>query len=311
MHRPEPQSFPDSPKSDSFALAFGALLIGNMALAFGGWFVRLADVGPVAAGFWRLALAAPVLILATLGSGWPFRRLGAGLGWVLAVAGICFAADLASWHLGILRTTLANATLLGNSATLFYPIYGFVIARALPSRNQALALAFAAIGAALLMGRSYELSPRNLAGDALCLAAGLLYTGFFILMARARTVLPPLPALTLSSIASIVPLLVIALLLGERIWPHHWAPLIGLAFASQVLGQGMMIYALGKLSPLPIGIALLTQPIIAGTIGWLGYGEAPAPADLAGPALVAVALLLVRRREPTLPIARLGPRSAA
>ena len=33
----------------------------NVALAFGPWFVRLADVGPVAAGFWRIALAAPLL----------------------------------------------------------------------------------------------------------------------------------------------------------------------------------------------------------------------------------------------------------
>ena len=38
-------------------LAFPALLLGNIALAFGPWLVRLADVGPVAAGFWRLALA--------------------------------------------------------------------------------------------------------------------------------------------------------------------------------------------------------------------------------------------------------------
>ncbi|HWJ37616.1 MAG TPA: EamA family transporter, partial [Sphingomicrobium sp.] len=31
-------------------LAFPALLIGNVALAFGPWMVRLADVGAVAAG---------------------------------------------------------------------------------------------------------------------------------------------------------------------------------------------------------------------------------------------------------------------
>ena len=40
-----------------------ALLLGNVALAFGPWLVRLADVGPVAAGFWRLTLALPFLLL--------------------------------------------------------------------------------------------------------------------------------------------------------------------------------------------------------------------------------------------------------
>ena len=44
-------------------LAFPALLLGNVALAFGPWMVRLADVGPVAAGIWRLALALPLLWL--------------------------------------------------------------------------------------------------------------------------------------------------------------------------------------------------------------------------------------------------------
>jgi drug/metabolite transporter (DMT)-like permease len=208
---------------------------------------------------------------------------------------VCFAADLASWHLGILRTTLANATLFGNSATLIFPIYGFLIARAWPTRAQGFALLLATVGAVLLMGRSYQLDPTNLAGDLLCLLAGLLYTVYFICMARARDTMAPLPALALSTLASVAPLLLFAWALGERIWPGDWAPLIGLALASQVLGQGLMIYALGKLSPLVVGIALLTQPVVGGAIGWIVYGEKLGAPDLVGIALVAVALVLVRR----------------
>jgi drug/metabolite transporter (DMT)-like permease len=285
------------------------LFAANAALAFGPWFVRLADVGPVAVGFWRVALAAPLLAAITWGGGWRPAGLTRGLWLTLAFGGLCFAADLGGWNAGILRTTLANSTLFGNSAILFYPIYGFLVARALPTRAQTLALLLAAVGAALLLGRSYELSPRNLAGDALCLAAGVLYTGYLILMARARTRLAPLPALTLSSIAAIAPLLFFAIVLGERVWPQHWGPLIGIALSSQVLGQSLMIYALGKLSPLIVGIALLTQPIISATIGWLAYGETLGAADLTGAALVAVALVLVRRRAPALPIAPIAPRA--
>lgn len=295
MHEQQSQSFSRPSPSDSSPAALAALFAANAALAFGPWFVRLADVGPVAVGFWRLALATPLLLVIALGSGWRPGGLGRGLWAALIVGGICFAADLASWNVGILRTTLANATLFGNSATLFYPVYGFVIARALPTRMQALALLLAAVGAALLMGQSYQLSPRNAVGDALCLLAGLLYTGYFILMARARAVLAPLPTLVLSTLAGLLPLLLFALAIGERVWPQHWGPLIGIALSSQVLGQGLMIYALGKLPPLVVGIALLTQPIIAGTVGWLAYGETLGPADLTGAALVAVALVLVRR----------------
>jgi len=275
-----------------------ALLAGNVALAFGPWFVRLADVGPVAAGFWRIALAAPLLvILAYATSRRPFAP-ARGLWLLIAFGGVAFAADLASWHLGILRTTLANATLFGNSATLMFPIYGFLVARAWPTRSQGLALLLAAAGAALLLGRSYELSPRNLAGDLLCLVAGTLYTVYFILMARVRSAMAPIPALALSTLASALPLLVAAWLLNEAIWPEKWGVLIGLALASQVLGQGLMIYAIGHLSPLVVGIALLSQPIVAGTVGWLAYGERLGLPDFIGAVLVAIALVLVRSGGP-------------
>ncbi len=277
-----------------------AALLANVALAFGPWFVRLAKtealVGPVAAGFWRIALATPLLIALSYLTPRPFRAAPAVAG-VLVIAGIGFAADLASWHLGIVRTSLANSTLFGNSATLMFPIYGFLVARAWPTRQQGIALALAAVGAGLLLGRSYELSPKHLAGDLLCLLAGTLYTLYFIMMSRARTALAPFPALALSSIASLAPLLACSWLLGETIWPHQWGILIALALASQLIGQGLMIYAIGHLSPLIVGIALLVQPVVAGAIGWIVYDERLGAPDMVGAALVAVALVLVRRQR--------------
>ncbi|WP_082472549.1 DMT family transporter [Sphingomonas sp. Leaf357] len=298
-----PQEPPVGQPGAPHRLAFLALIGANVALAFGPWFVRLADTGPVAAGFWRVTLAVPLLLAMSLASGWrPVRRspgLGMGLWLMIGIAGVSFAADLASWHLGILRTTLANATLFGNSATLIYPLYGFLIARAWPSRTQGIALVLAAIGAALLMGQSYSLNPRNLVGDLLCLFAGVLYTLYFIGMARVRDTMAPLPALLLSSVAGIVPLLIFALALGEKVLPDHWTPLIGLALCSQVIGQGLMIYALGQFSPLVVGLALLTQPVVAAAIGWSVYGERLGVADATGAVLVAMALVLVRRPAKT------------
>lgn len=267
----------------------------NVALAFGPWFVRMSDTGPVAAAFWRMMLAAPLLLAAT---GLLRQRTIAsakGLWWVLAVSGLAFAADLGSWHAGIHRTTLANSTLFGNVATLIFPVYGFIAARSWPTRSQGTALGIAAVGAALLLGRSAELSSRHLVGDLLCLAAGLFYAFYFILMSQVRERMAPLPALALSSVASVLPLLAAAWLLGETILPHRWGPLVALAVVSQVVGQGLMIYALGKLSPLVVGIALLIQPVVAAAIGWVVYDERLGTLDFVGAALVALALVLVRR----------------
>jgi len=321
MHPPaRPTSPPLSEKPGKAALP--AVIGANVALAFGPWFVRLADadggVGPVAAAFWRIALAAPLLAAMALaatgaatrggrgaakgaGSARPGRMPGA-LWAILLVAGVAFAGDLGSWHLGILRTTLANATLFGNAATFIFPLYGFLVARAWPTRRQGGALLLAALGAGLLMGRSYQLDPRHLAGDLLCLLAGVLYAGYFILMARARETMAPLSALALSTAASILPLWLFATGMGEQVWPRDWSAVIALALVSQVIGQGLMVYALGRVSPLVVGLALLVQPMVAAVIGWIAYGERLAPPDFAGAAMVAVALVLVRAERQAPPV---------
>ncbi len=281
-----------------------ALLLGNALLALGAMFVRDADVGPIASAFWRMALALPILALLAARSGMP--RMTRNLLIVLAVSGVLFAADLASWHLGILRTKMANATLFGNSTSLLFPIYGFIVARAWPSQRQGLALLLAAAGAVLLMGRSYQLSPENLVGDLLCVLAGIFYTFFIVIIARVRSTLSAWPLLVLSTLASAVPLLLFALLMGERVVPGNWTPLIGLALCSQVLGQGLMVFVLGRLSPLVIGLGLLIQPVVAAAIGWGIFGERLGIADVIGAALVALALVLVRGPEPA-PLSRAEP----
>jgi drug/metabolite transporter (DMT)-like permease len=294
MQDAAPPSKTMPPKSHA-ATALAAVVVANVALAFGPLFVRVADVGPVASGFWRLALATPLLLVAAYAMGGSPVRASRGLRGVLAIAGIAFAADLASWHIGIVRTTLANSTLFGNSATLIFPIYGFIAARAWPSRIQALALLLAAVGGALLLGRSASLSSKHLAGDLFCLLAGVLYAVYFIFMARARERLAPVPALALSSLATIPPLLILALSLGEQVVPGNWWPLIALAVVSQLIGQGCMIYALGHLTPLVVGIALLIQPAVAAALGWVIFDERLAAADALGAVLVAAALVLVRQ----------------
>jgi drug/metabolite transporter (DMT)-like permease len=287
----------ESAATDHQRLAFAALIGGNMCLAFGPWLVRLANVGPIAAGFWRLALAVPMLFLLACVMRQPVPRLSARLWALLALGGLFFAADLASWHVGILRTRLANATLFGNSTSFIFPLYSFIMMRRMPGRYQIVALTLAALGVGMLMGRSYELSPKNLVGDLFCLGAGCLYTGYLVAVERARGVLQPLPTLLVSTLAGILPLLILATLLGERIVPHAWGPLLLLALGSQVVGQGLMVYAIGHLPPVVVGLGLLTQPVIAATIGWLAYGERLGVADFVGAAGIAVALVLVRRAD--------------
>jgi drug/metabolite transporter (DMT)-like permease len=276
--------------------AFAALLLGNVALAFGPWLVRLSDVGPSAAAFWRLALALPFLLLLGRAMGQPAHWPGRSAALVIAGAAFFFAADLAAWHAGIHLTKLGNATLFGNIASFAFAAWGLWLARTLPTGLQASALLLAALGSALLMAGSADLSPRFLRGDLLALLAGLLYAGYLIAIERVRGSLQPLPVLILASAFGAAMLLPFAAATGEVIWPGDWTALLLLALGSQVVGQGCLVYALGQVPPLVVGLALLTQPVISVAIGALAYNEAMTPLDLLGAVAIAAALVLVRLR---------------
>jgi drug/metabolite transporter (DMT)-like permease len=274
-------------------LSFPGLLLGAWALAFGPWFVRLADVGPIATGFWRLAIALPFLWLIARYSGQPAHWPRRGLTLAILGAAIFYALDLALWNIGIRLTKLGNATLFGNSGSLVFACWGLWLARRLPVIH-ALALLLAVAGSVLLMSSSYELSPKNLAGDAFTLVAGLLYGGYLILVDKVRTELPALPLLFLATAFATPILLVLSIATGERIWPHDWTPVVLFALSSQVLGQGLLVFAIGNLSPLVVGLVLLSQPAIAAIIGWFAYGERLSAIDIVGAVAIAAALVLVR-----------------
>lgn len=304
---------PDLPVPNRSPLAFPAMVAGSAALAFGPWLVRLSDVSPVASGFWRMALAVlPLTLLArfarpgsgkgadqgadgTTGLGAALRR-PATIGWA-ALAGVFFAADIAAWHLGIVRTTLTNAALLSNGASFLLPLWGIFVLRHVPRTGAKVAIACAVIGTLLLVGRSASLSSEHLDGDLFCLLAAVLYTAYLLVVDRLRVILPPLPLLAMATAFAALAMLPVALVTPGAFWPHNWAPVVLLSVGSQIIGQGLVVYAIRHLKPLVIGLTLLIQPAIATAIGALRFGEVPGVPEIAGAALVVAALVLVRLPE--------------
>lgn len=279
------------------ALHFAALMGGNVALALGPWFVRVTDAGAVSAGFWRLFLALPLLALLALSNRQALIGYRPGVWLAIAGAGVFFALDIAAWHIGIGLTRLGNATLFGNSGSLVVVAWGLYALHRAPYRGEWLAFALAILGSAILLGRSLEIGRETLVGDLFCLTAGLLYAGYLLLLQKPRASLGNWSLVFWSSVAGAPVMLGIALALGEPLWPSQWWPLVALALLSQVVGQGLLIYALRHFSSLVFGLALLTQPAVAVTLGWLAFGESLAMLDLLGMAMVALGLALARSAQ--------------
>ncbi len=280
------------------AWPFAALIIGSACLAFGPLLVRLSDVSPVSSAFWRMGLALPVLVAVALlarrreAAPLSLRAIPWGLG---LAAGAMFAADLATWHMGIVRTTLANATLFGNGAAFMLAGWAILAGWEKPGRQKLAALAMAMAGTLLLLGASAELSPQHLAGDLLCLLAATFYAGYLIVVMRLRDRLSTATLLAISTAASALLLLPFALWAPGSFWPTDWRPLMALAVTSQLVGQGLLVFATGSLPAAVIGVGLLVQPVLSATIGWWMFGETMGPVELLGAAIICAALVLVRR----------------
>lgn len=276
------------------ALLFGALLLGNVALALGPWLVRLADTGEVSSAFWRLFLALPFLMLFAKAAGQPMLGLPKKTLIVVAIGSIAFASDLASWHIGIEMTRLGNATLFGNGGSIILLFWGFIVARMMPRGFEWLAIVCALSGAGILLGRSLEISAETFVGDLFCIAAGLLYAVYLLTLQKERAHVGSWSLLVWVSIFACPYLLGIALMLGEPVWPTDWTPVIVLFVTSQLIGQGLMVYSLGHFPPLIIGLTLLTQPAVAAVIGYFAFDEVLSALDIIGMLLLGSALVVAR-----------------
>ena len=275
-------------------LLFAALLGGNFALALGPWLVRLTDTGAVSAAFWRLFLALPFLILFARAAGQRISGMPARTLALVALGALAFAGDLASWHIGIGMTRLGNATLFGNAGSIVLLFWGFIIARTLPKGTEWLAIVFALAGAGILLGRSLEISTTTFVGDLFCVTAGLLYAVYLLTLQDARGAFGSWSLLVWVSVFACPFLLILALALGEPVWPSDWTPVILLFVSSQLIGQGLLVYSLGHFPPLVIGLALLTQPAIAAVVGYTVFGEVLTALDILGMVLLGSALVVAR-----------------
>ncbi len=274
-----------------------ALLAGNIALALGPWSVRLADSGPVSAAFWRLALALPFLALIARGTGQKLGGMPRRAMLLVALGAVAFAFDLGSWHIGIERTRLGNATLFGNAGSIVLLFWGFIVGRMLPRGMDWAAIGLALGGAAILMGRSLEISVGTLIGDLFCLAAGLAYAIYLLTLQDVRGQFGAWALLTWVSLIASPVLLAGALVLGEPVWPTDWTPLLVLSLLSQLIGQGLLVFSLRHFPPLIIGLALLTQPAIAAIYGAAVFGEFLGGLDIVGMVMLGSALVFARKSQ--------------
>lgn len=281
------------------AYALIALFAGATCIALSPIWVRIADVGPTASAFWRVALAAPLLWAVAALAPRAAATLDRGRGVLLLLAGLAFAGDLVFWHWSIQFTSVANSTLLANLASIFVTLAAWLLWRQRPTGMFLVALALALAGVGMLVRTSIAFSPRALLGDALGVVTAMFYAWYLLTVKGLRdrgTATLQLMAVTTTVTAAI--LLPLALASGEALLPASakgWLILIGLAWVTHAAGQGLIAYALAHLPAAFSSVGLLSQPVMAAAFAWVLLGEPLVALQVAGGVVVLAGIYLARR----------------
>jgi drug/metabolite transporter (DMT)-like permease len=274
------------------AVALGVFCIGCSAI-----FVKIANVEGTVSAFYRLLIATIVVIpvWAVRRPAWPKRQ---DLGWI-ALGGLFFAFDLVLWNTGLLLTSAATATLLGNNAPLWVGLGALFLFRERLSGKFWIGLFIALSGMTFIVGGNAWRELRMNSGDLLSIGASLFYAAYLLTTQKVRKSIDTLTFTCLSMATGVIILFPANILFGRTLVGFSaktWLALIGLGLLSQLTGWLAINKALGRLRAAPVSVSLLFQPVVTAVLGIIFLGEPLQSSDLIGGTFVLAGIFLVNKR---------------
>jgi drug/metabolite transporter (DMT)-like permease len=218
---------------------------------------------------------------------------------IIALGGVFFALDLALYNTAILKTSAANATLLGNNSPIVVGLLSWLISRRRPQRAFWLGLLLALGGSFVILWADLGKHTRFGVGDLMALAAAACFAVYLLATERVRTSTSTLGFLRLAMISSTLALFLMNFALGISLRVPHgrtlWA-VLGLGLVSQLGGYLALTYALGHLPATVTSVSLLAQGPLTAVMAAILLGEPISSAQILGGALVLSGVGLAHRK---------------
>jgi len=306
----QPQSSSSSPAvtgsaHDRRRRAGISLGIGAFGIAWSAILVRWSAVPGLVSAFYRLAFAAVVFVPWHLLAPRQSARSTPAAVRAAIVAGILFGADLAFFNSAVMQTSAENATLIGVNAPIFVALGAWAMRGERPTGRFWAGFVLALVGMVGIVGTDVVMHPKLGVGDALALAGAACYGVYLLYVQEGRAGMDTLTFTAWSTGVGAVALLIVCLATRQPLVglsARSWAALVGLALASQVIGQLLVAHALGSLPATLTSIVLLSQAPATALLAWPLLGEPIRAEQLIGGALVLAGIVVVTlARTPGMP----------
>ena len=272
--------------------------VGAMLISFSPVFVKLADVGPAAAGFYRLFIGGIVLAAIAFTTR-RLRRLGRTSLVLASLCGLIIAVDLSVWHLSIQLIGPGLATILGNHQVFVLAGFGILFLGERISIRLGLAILLAAVGLLLIFGIEWgEFDARFRMGVFLGALTALLYAAFLLVLQHVQSGPDTPDSVVTVPILSIVG----AGALAAYVWVGNesfvvpdgrtWVVLFAYAIVCHVIGWVLISSGLPGLQISRAGLLLLLQPALAFVWDVVFFNRPTVPIEALGAMLALSAIYL-------------------
>ena len=255
-----------------FILCLGASLIGLAPL-----FVRWSELSPSWNLCYRMFLALPFLALINFyyNGSQAFKLKSRKHLFLVLIASLAFAGDMSSWHWSLEFTSVANATIFVNTASIYMVIFAVLIFKESISRQFILSFVLTFVGVLGLIYFSNIKTEGALMGDGIALMAAFLYATYLLIISRLGEE-SSINIIFYTTLFTGMFGLVFALFESRDFLPSTLAQfynLLAMAVLCQVGGQFFITYSLPKITASLGSIGLLMQPIIATIFGAIVFYE--------------------------------------
>ena len=217
-------------RNDS-ARAYAALAAGVVAISWSAIFVRWTHMPGVSSAFYRVLIAAVLVVPVALSSKGGARPMSRRTWWLAGLGGVFFAGDVALFNAAVLKTSASSATLLGNSSPLLVGLLTWAVTRRLPGARFWVALALALTGGVLLVAAdSHGVNAEGQGmgpADLLAVLSSCCFGFYLMATERVRGACGTTMLMAISSAASAGTLLVVAVVGGVSLRVPGWGAAVG------------------------------------------------------------------------------------
>jgi drug/metabolite transporter (DMT)-like permease len=281
------------------------LVIALAGVSMSGPLMAATAAPALAIAFWRNAMGAGFTVSAAalrnraeLGSMTKRGRL------LAAAAGVALAAHFGTWVPSVTMTSVASATALVSTQTIFVAVIAHVRGRRLP-RLAWIGIALATVATGLLTGADIATSTRALQGDLLAVVGGLFAAIYVTIGGEARKQMSTAAYTSICYSCSSVVLLAVCLVGRVHLGGYSgdaWLKIVLVTISAQLLGHSLINVVLRSTSPTVVSLAILFEVPGAAVVAYLWLHQRPPLTAIPGLVLLLAALVVVSRSRGRQPV---------